>query len=112
MRIRKMSLLLLLLLLLVLCLCISWEIPIFQLIIFGIYICSVYLLLTLSTCKFFAGDPHGKFGARAPFFFFLSAPVIRVKYESRFMIFILFLLLVQLLVRIQEERLLLLLLLF
>jgi hypothetical protein len=43
---------------------------------------------------------------------FFSAPVIRVKYESRFMIFILFLLLVQLLVRIQEERLLLLLLLF
>jgi hypothetical protein len=68
MRIRKMSLLLLLLLLLLLCLCMSWEIPIFQLIIFGIYIRSVYLLLTLSTCKFFAGDPHGKFGARAPFF--------------------------------------------
>lgn len=58
----------------------------------------------------FRWRPTREIRGTCSFFFFLSAPVIRVKYESRFMIFILFLLLVQLLVRIQEERLLLLLL--
>ncbi len=46
----------------------------FQLIIFGIYIYirSVYLLLTLSTCKFFAGDPDTrKIRGTCSFFFLL-----------------------------------------